>query len=119
MSNEEKKKNLIALINDMELEDDLKRSLTDFLDSYNGSNFEQLFKMFEMLIMEFLALRMFKTKARGYDIMKISYDDFMNQVEQIKADFAALEQGKYPNRSEVSDVDDEDVDDEKEGDEVE
>jgi hypothetical protein len=111
MDDMQKMEKIIEFIEKMDIEKNLKNSIVGFVKTYDGNNSTELIEFIQYFVLDQMSTKRSRIKAQGYDIMKLSYDDFMNSMKQIKEDFSSLEKGEFPDRTEVADVTEDGIDD--------
>jgi len=84
MISSEIKENYINLINKVNADQNLKNLLTEFIQTYNGTNEKEFHNAMLGIIKELIQNQELKIKAGGYDRLKIIQDNNEEYIEEIK-----------------------------------
>lgn len=90
------KDTLINLYKEAKLDHPVAKMAIEFLETYDGSNEEDLNRFFTFLLMTLQDYEIADIKAKGYDAMDEAKGDADSQISKIKDDMKHLESGSLP-----------------------
>jgi hypothetical protein len=91
---EQKKEQLIQLIDGLNYGKDFVETIKDFINTYNGTNEDEFFALMYQMVIYVMYVQELEQKAKGFDELGESNENFVAAANKIKSDFEKISAGK-------------------------
>lgn len=92
----DKKKSYIDLLQKIEIDPDIKNPLLNFIESYDGTNHEDLTVLILTNVFLLSKYAQLELKALAYDAMAENNKDYKEQLAALKAEYERFNKDKAP-----------------------
>ena len=88
------KNKFIKMLDNLNYDADFVASIKDFIDSYDGTNEKSFVALMTQLIIFIMYVQKLEAKAKGFDDLSTSNEDFKIELNKMKADYEKIMSGQ-------------------------
>ncbi len=94
IDNTDMKNKITKMLGSLNYDADFVASVKDFIDSYDGTNQGSFMALMTQIVLLIMYVQKLEVKAKGFDELSESQEDFKIELNRIKDDYDRVSSGK-------------------------